>query len=676
MSDLIRALDSSESFAAYSARVRELLKESVIERISFLESANLQLNSLQALARKAANVKLFQELETLAQQAQREAAALRGGVVPAPSGPTAVVAAPVAAPAIGDTLHAAPAAPAVHAALAVSNNGETHTEQPRSFGKTPYVRPAPPPVPKTPQRPLEEIYRDTERLTEVAELDVEHYKKTPGLLRMKGLLCRQRALQAELAARDIQHWPLKQLLNYIRRRIDDDHGPGHYLIPLRAEIWPAEAWPWYRLADLYDGLAEAHESLDWYDDEADKLTQPERQEVLESIAAHQTRLWRHLQAYFPRQNDETQIQFFRELCSIAEEEDIYLFSLQERCPDEELERKAEDLPVVLEHLRLDRKNRAKREATLSELKSLVNGQNFGTEDSHALDLEKAVLACREEGLPASSTALRSILLDWMSLLEQTQEKPVQEVLRELQLEVLRRSQRAEANTAQQPEPSLNEDELAELRAVRDVVRGKRCLFIGGICREEQRKKLEVELELAELVWPSTNGTESVYKFESDIQNTDVTVILIRFMRTGWGQARELAVKNNKLFVRLPAGYGLHQVTRQFFRQIVPVETREAIAADITAKAAAAAAERQAIEPEPVLAGTVADYSEAVVADLTTVETVVEGPAEPEVIELTEETATPTETSEAAPAIEEAVAVVETVTKPKRTTKAKEAAAAS
>ena len=40
---------------------------------------------------------------------------------------------------------------------------------------------------------------------------------------------------------------------------------------LRAELWPSEPWPWYTLADLYDGLIEAYESLDWYEAEASRF---------------------------------------------------------------------------------------------------------------------------------------------------------------------------------------------------------------------------------------------------------------------------------------------------------------------------------------------------------------------------------------------------------------------
>jgi hypothetical protein len=578
MSDYKHPLDSPEAFTAYCEHVKEHLKNTVAERISFLESAHAHLGLLENLARKAGPSPLLTELELLGQHARREAVALRdSSILPAADLDTAPF-----------VFSPAATTPAPHqTAQAVTNisvhdvgyrpvDGQSAYDARTGYearGPRPITQPirAVAPVPKTEQRGLEELYRATDELIEEAEREGDLYSGVVGLIRLKALLCRQRGLQAELFQRDIQHWPLKQLLTYIRRRIDEEHGSGHYLIMLRAELWPSEPWPWYELAHFYDGLIEAYEALDWYEAEASKFNQPERQELLESIAAHQTRLWRHLQAYFPRQNDEHQLQFFRSVCALAEQEDVYLYSLQERCPDEVLAEKAEQLPVIIEHLMLDRTNRAKREAALQELKQLISSADFGTREGDPQLLEQAVIRCRDTGAPASSTALRSLLIDWVALLSESGEKSVQEVARELEREVARQVRKAAEADVSDAVLTFSDSELAELEAVKELVRGKRCLFIGGICREESRQRIERELGLAELVWPSTNGTESVYNFESDIQNTEITVILIRFMRTGWGQARELAQKYNKLFVRLPAGYGVNQVVRQFYRQIVHEE---------------------------------------------------------------------------------------------------------
>lgn len=571
MPDMKDPLESPEAFQLYCERVRQLLQNHISERVEFLKEAQTQIHALEVLARQANDLTLTQELVALARQCDRQLSALQntegGSVLPERE-----------ISALGVPISAAPPSRSPEA-LRFLDNGSSHLspvaaapESRPSVGRAssapPRVSHTPPPPPPTPRRPLEEIYRDTDLLDEESNAELHPMPETPGLIRLKALLCRQRALQAELAAQDVQpNQTLRYLHGYLRRRVDEEHGPGHYLIALRNELWPAEAWPWNHLAYLYEGLAAAYEALDWYEENCQNLTKPEQQEVLESIAAHQTRLWRHLQTYFPRQNDEHQINLFRDLCALAEQQDLYLFTLQERCPDDTLNDRAESLPVILENLRMDRENRTRREASLQILRSLLAEPDFGTRENDRQRLTEAVTRCRAEGLPASSIALRTLLMDWVAMLEESEERIVQEVVRELLKESERQALRAEIELAEVERP-LSELEQVELDAVRAIVRGKRCLFIGGICREESRQRLESELELASLLWPSTSGAESVYRFEADIQNTDITVILIRFMRTGWGQARELAVKHNKQFVRLPAGYGLRQVVRQFYRQLV------------------------------------------------------------------------------------------------------------
>jgi hypothetical protein len=572
MPDIKDPLESPEAFQLYCERVRQLLHNHIAQRVEFLKEAQVQIHALESLARQASDLALMQELSALAHQCERQLYALQHS-----EGGFGIPEREITA--LGVPISSSPPSRSPET-LRSLDNGSSHLPP---VAATPDLRPSagrapsppprtthtPPQPPATPRRPLEEIYRDTDLLDEEANAELHPMPGTPGLIRLKALLCRQRAMQAELAAQDVQpNQTLRYLHGYLRRRVDEEHGPGHYLIALRNELWPTEAWPWNHLASLYEGLAAAYEALDWYEEHGKNLTKPEQQEVLESIAAHQTRLWRHLQTYYPRQNDEHQINLFRDLCALAEQQDLYLFTLQERCPDETLQERAESLPIILENLRMDRENRARREASLQILRSLISEPDFGTRDNDRQRLAEAVVRCRSEGLPASSIALRTLLMDWVAILEECEERAVQEVVRELMKESERQALRMETALAQVDRP-LTDLEQEELDAVRAIVRGKRCLFIGGICREESRQRLESELQLASLIWPSTNGTESVYRFEADIQSTDITVILIRFMRTGWGQARELAVKHNKLFVRLPAGYGLRQVVRQFYRQLVP-----------------------------------------------------------------------------------------------------------
>jgi hypothetical protein len=381
-------LASAEEFARYCDSVRCRLSEHVQSRAEFLSVARERLGALERVAREADASALCSELRELLGLVESELHHLQSSGI---SGRSADGMGPV------DTQHAVVAATPVHP----HENGASDTS---SDGRARVRQPA---VPEAhPVRPLEDVYRDVEAMTHLLDDAGRRWPGSSGLIRLKALLARQRGLQAELTGRGIDHWPLRQIMHNIRRRIDEEHGSGHYLIGLRAELWPSDPWPWVRLAELYEDLADAVEAMAWYTRECERLTRPDRHELLESIAAFQTRLWRHLQSFFPRQNDEHQIHLFRELCSVAAQEDVYLFSLQERCSDELLAEKVDHLHILLEHLRLDRAGRPARDAALQELRTLLREPDFGRGADDAVRLQAAVEHCLSEGVPPDSAAFR------------------------------------------------------------------------------------------------------------------------------------------------------------------------------------------------------------------------------------------------------------------------------
>ena len=95
------------------------------------------------------------------------------------------------------------------------------------------------------------------------------------------------------------------------------------------------------------------------------------------------------------------------------------------------------------------------------------------------------------------------------------------MLREINLEWERRQEIGRPEAVEE-EPSGALDELAaELEAVREVTRGKRCLLLGGTCREENRRKIEEALQLSELVWPSTKPSDPLSKFDTELRHSDI-----------------------------------------------------------------------------------------------------------------------------------------------------------
>ena len=85
----------------------------------------------------------------------------------------------------------------------------------------------------------------------------------------------------------------------------------------------------------------------------------------------------------------------------------------------------------------------------------------------------------------------------------------------------------------------------ELEAVRQITQGKRCLLLGGTCREENRRKIEEALQLSELVWPSTKPSDPLSKFDTEIRHADIVALLTRFSRKEWKNAQDICAREGK-----------------------------------------------------------------------------------------------------------------------------------
>lgn len=104
--------------------------------------------------------------------------------------------------------------------------------------------------------------------------------------------------------------------------------------------------------------------------------------------------------------------------------------------------------------------------------------------------------------------------------------------------------------------------------VRDLLRGKRLVLVGGIRNMKAKESLERAFELDELVWESTGDHESLTRFESDVAhpNTAVVVMAIRWSSHSYEGLKALAEKYGKAYVRLPGGYNRDQVAYQILSQ--------------------------------------------------------------------------------------------------------------
>lgn len=108
----------------------------------------------------------------------------------------------------------------------------------------------------------------------------------------------------------------------------------------------------------------------------------------------------------------------------------------------------------------------------------------------------------------------------------------------------------------------------ELLRVRELLRGKVVVLLGGKCRHKSKRLIERELELKELDWISSDSHDSIAPFEANIARDDVAAVLmmIRWSSHSYEGIKAFCVKHGKAYVRVPGGYNPNQLAHQILEQ--------------------------------------------------------------------------------------------------------------
>jgi hypothetical protein len=577
-------LRSQEAFDAYCVQVQTRLAEYAAQRIHFLQSAHERLTRLLYTARAVEDTALYNELwqhrvvvrELLEALNQLPKAAPQATAAPAaPSWPTV--------------------APPAKPMPMTSPNGHLNRDEPRSMphGPTPspmmagrqqqpqaepQSAPDAPRLPRHPVRPLLEIEADAIRLRDEVRdwnqrrpLNRENGDlNVPNALRLRAVACRQRRLEEEAGDTEVAEVTelAKDILNHMDKANDKE-----YTVAFDYELDPRPtAYQWNELAERYEETARAQEAFEWWLAHRNIITVVDVQPLAESVAAIQQRFNRLLFRIGAR--DPFQQQLFDDLRAWAREAQCYLFSLRPKVPIAELVEKASALEGAWEQARAPIAAANRRQQAVEDVIALVSDPNFGEDfQQDERRVQDALARCRELNIPASDRRLRDALLPWAAFLES--DERARETLREINLEWERRQEAGKPEILEdEPDGSLDAIDR-ELQAVREVTRGKRCLMLGGTCREENRRKIEEALQLEELVWPSTKPSDPLAKFDTEIRHADIVALLTRFSRKEWKNAADICAREGKKFVHLTTGYGVSQVVHHFYLQIAPqaVENR-------------------------------------------------------------------------------------------------------
>jgi hypothetical protein len=589
---VVSPLRSQEAFDAYCVQIQTRLAEYAAHRIHFLQSAHERLTRLLYTARAVEDTALYNELwqhrvvvrELLEALNQLPKAAAPAPVATPPTAPSWPTVAPPAKPMpitptnghfSRDEPRPAPHVPPPSAPppspMTVSRQAQPPAE--------PQPAPEAPRLPRHPVRPLLEIEADAIRLRDEVK-DWNQRKpisrengdlNVPNALRLRAVACRQRRLEEEAGDTEVGEVTdlAKDILGLMDKANDKE-----YTVAFDYELDPRPtAYQWNELAERYEETARAQEAFEWWLAHRNIITVVDVQPLAESVAAIQQRFNRLLFRIGAR--DPFQQQLFDDLRAWAREAQCYLFSLRPKVPIAELVEKASALESAWEQARAPIAVANRRQQAIEDVIAMVSHRDFGEDfQQDEKRVQDALAYCRELNVPASDRRLRDALLPWAAFLES--DERAKETLREINLEWERRTEAGKVEVLEdEPDGSLDAMDR-ELQAVREVTRGKRCLMLGGTCREENRRKIEEALQLQELVWPSTKPSDPLAKFDTEIRHADIVALLTRFSRKEWKNSADICAREGKKFVHLTTGYGVSQVVHHFYIQIAPqaVENRQ------------------------------------------------------------------------------------------------------
>jgi hypothetical protein len=193
------------------------------------------------------------------------------------------------------------------------------------------------------------------------------------------------------------------------------------------------------------------------------------------------------------------------------------------------------------------------------LESIRRGDGTDDDWQTVIELVEEAIA---DGIPPSNREIRDLLLPAIDELPEHQDPPpgFQLVLREMDRYLATRTSSPKATQSHVPP--------AEVKEAARLLDGRSVVLIGGIRRRESQDALRRAFRLKDLIWIETKEHQSIEPFEPVVARSDVALVLlaIRWSSHAFGDVRQFCVRHAKPLVRLPGGYGPHQVAVQILAQ--------------------------------------------------------------------------------------------------------------
>lgn len=336
-------------------------------------------------------------------------------------------------------------------------------------------------------------------------------------------------------------------------------------------VWPMD--PYVRLpadeeleraAQCYENLRSAAAfALTVHDEGA---SDSELLETSYALLAEAQSMVRAVMKKLDLRDDADQLEAFHWLRRRTEEDHVYverymkLNDIADPLRAESLAERLEEQRRAWETLR---RQTAQRTQLLNRARYHVG--RLGGDTPHPLDhwqrLHDAVAELVRSGLAPSHIELRDLLLPHLDAIPDglAIAPEFRAVLREIDRYLASRDAERPAPTA---EPS------DDVRRVRELLRGRVVVLIGGERRPETCARLERTFELRRLDWVSTREHESISALEPFVARPDTALVLlaIRWSSHSHEEVADLCARYGKPFARLPGGYGANQIAYQVLQQ--------------------------------------------------------------------------------------------------------------
>lgn len=330
---------------------------------------------------------------------------------------------------------------------------------------------------------------------------------------------------------------------------------------------PVSALPWEIAAGAFEAMARAVEAVmkvRQLNNDADL------KESLSLLAEAQSALRVAVESvgYDNRDHDQTRAHLW--LKRITSEERVYLSRFM-RLDDPGDPTRWEDLIDRVEQLERRLSDEQSRRSDRDKLENKLKfhlAKLAERPESEQASHWATVVACVTKlvgdfGVPPSSQSLRNFLLPMIERLpdELSSTPEFDRVLESIDQFLADR---------EEPEAVVLPDSYPKVvQEVRRLLAGKAVVLIGGVRRPQSERSLEAALGASRLEWVSTREHQSIAPFETPIGRPDVAVVLlaIRWSRHSYEGVKSFCETHGKLFVRLPAGYGVEQVAHRILQQV-------------------------------------------------------------------------------------------------------------